>query len=60
MCLLLEQMRNEVAEKTVVEQAIDHARLLIRKFRLTSEEAVETLEVPEAYRAAVLAALQEG
>ena len=61
MCRMMEEMRNEVAEKTAVEQAIkdaiDYAKNLMDHFKINAEEAINVLKVPESYRGAVLKAL---
>ena len=61
MCRMMEEMRNEVAEKTAVEQAIkdaiDHVKKLVEKLKISAEDAADMLEIPEGYRAIVLEAL---
>ena len=62
MCLLMEQMRDEAAEKSAAEQAIkdaiDYAKNLMEHFKISAEEAMTVMKVPEAYRQTVLAALE--
>ena len=62
MCLLMEQMRDEAAEKSAAEQAIkdaiDHVLNLMEHFKVGAEEAMNALKIPEEYRSAVLAALK--
>ena len=62
MCLLMEQMRNEAAEKSATEQAIkdaiEYAKNLMSHFKLSAEEALVVLKIPETYHSAVLEALK--
>ena len=47
MCRLLEEMRNEAAEKSATEQAIrdaiEHVQKLVTKIRISAEEAADML-----------------
>ena len=60
MCLLLEQMRNETAEKSMITTRVEDVRRLMAKLKIGVEDAIELLDVPTDHRAAVLAALREG
>ena len=57
MCRLMEQMRNEAAEKSAVEQVIKDARNLMDHFRVGAEEAITALKIPAEYLETVLTAL---
>ena len=51
---LMEQMRNEQA----VQDATEYVKKLMNKIKISAEEAMELLEIPDTYREAVLAALK--
>ena len=62
MCRMMEEMRNEAAEKSAAEQAIkdaiEYVQKVAEKIKISAEDAVELLEIPDNYREAVLAALK--
>ena len=57
MCRMMEEMRNETANSQAIIDAIDHVKKLVEKLKITAEAAADMLEIPEAYRGAVLKAL---
>ena len=63
MCKMLEEMRDETAEKTAIATklsiwASDIQKLML-KIKISAEDAAELLEIPDAYRETVLASLNE-
>ena len=57
MCLMLEQMRNEAAEKSILSTWIEDAHNLMSHFHVNADEAILALKIPEKYRPTVLEAL---
>ena len=62
MCLLMEQMRDEAAEKSAAEAKlatwIADVKNFIKVFGKSKEEVVDALNIPDEYRPKVLAALE--
>ena len=58
MCLLMEQMRDDMAAEQAIKDAIEYAKKIMSKLKISSDEAIDTLEIPKEYRPEVLAALK--
>ena len=54
MCRMMEEMRNEAEEKAVLSTWIKDIQKLILKAKMSTKEAIDFLEIPDAYRDLVL------
>ena len=57
MCQLMEQMRNETAEKTLIAAWTAAIQKLNVKLKISEEDAAELLQIPEDARESVFTAL---
>ena len=50
-------MRNEAAVEATISTWIKDAKRMIQRFHITTEDAMDTLEIPQQYRETVLKGL---
>lgn len=57
MCRVMEEMRNETAEKTAFVTNVATISKMVKKLNFTVQEALNFLEIPESEHARYIAAI---
>lgn len=57
MCRAMEEMRNKAAEQVTFRAKVDDAIQIMKSFKVTAQEALRVLQVPEAEYPRYLAAI---